>query len=154
MSHRELKPRHTTRPTKVIIGMGIMAFGVLLLLDRLNISEVKAVWRIWPVFLLALGASKLAETWNTPEIGSGGWLVMMGTWFLAVNFHLFGLTYQNGWPLLIIAVGLSMVARALVPLVFPRNGGPASQGPDGSGWSSSGTEAPTSGIRPEVHDAN
>jgi hypothetical protein len=37
----------------------------------------------------------------------------MGFWFFAVQFHWYGLTYRNGWPLLLVSMGAGMVVRAL-----------------------------------------
>jgi hypothetical protein len=50
-------------------------------------------------------------------------LMMTGLWFLVVNFGIFGLTYHNAWPLLIVGVGLSIMWRAFLDERAPAGDG-------------------------------
>ena len=55
----------------------------------------------------------LALTWT------GLWLISIGAWLQLVRLHLFGLRYQNSWPLLLIIIGAGIALKA----VFDVTGG-------------------------------
>jgi hypothetical protein len=41
------------------------------------------------------------------------WMLLLGSWGLVNEFHVYGLHYQNSWPLLIVLAGLNMVWRSV-----------------------------------------
>ncbi len=92
-------------------GILLIGMGTLFLLERLHIGDVHHVIRnYWPLFLVAIGVSKLFK----PERAwSGLWLIAVGAWLQAVTLHLYDLTYESSWPLLLIILGGGMVLRAV-----------------------------------------
>lgn len=116
------------RLPRIVLGVALMLVGAILLADKLALADTSGAWRWWPLLPIGFGISKLVQSWDTPERGSGAWLVFTGIWFLAVNFHLFGFTYHNSWPVLVVAVGVSMIGKALLEKK-PEDGG--SEVPDG-----------------------
>ena len=96
----------------VFLGVALMLVGAFLLADKLALADTADAWRWWPFLPIALGASKLVQSWGTSERGSGAWLIFAGLWFLCVNFRVFGFSYHNSWPVLIVALGVSMVLKA------------------------------------------
>jgi hypothetical protein len=104
----EMEERH--RPHRQILwGLFLMALGGLFLLDRTGLVELPSIGRFWPAVLLVIGASKfLARRW-----GSGAMLSLMGLAFFAAEFGWAGLAYHNFWPLLLVAVGVGIVIKAL-----------------------------------------
>lgn len=92
-------------------GLILIGVGVIMLLDKMHIHTFdQLVETYWPMLIIALGASRLAES-RRPW--SGIWLVITGLWLQAVTLHLWGITYQSSWPLLLIALGAGMVLRTL-----------------------------------------
>lgn len=93
-------------------GSILIGIGILFLIDRftdLQFQDVIRTW--WPMILVVVGLPKLAryETlWN------GLWLVAVGCWLQVIRLDLFGATYRNSWPLLLIVLGGGMIARAIV----------------------------------------
>ena len=68
--------------------------------------------------LIALGIGRIAlgtgrDTRRDPHpIVHGLWLMTVGAWLIASMAQLFGLTFRTSWPLLLIAGGAFIVARA------------------------------------------
>ena len=46
---------------------------------------------------------------------SGVWLIFIGCWLTANLLNLFGLTFVNSWPLMIVGGGLMIVLKELFP---------------------------------------
>jgi len=102
---------------RVLVGMLIIAAGLMMLADQIGVSDVHLSGRFWPLFLIALGVVRLVE----PRVHrdgrprsrrTGAWFVFLGLWFLLNEFHLYGFDYQTSWPLLMVGAGVGMVWRA------------------------------------------
>ena len=92
-------------------GIVLIAFGVLFLLDRAGVADfgyVISEW--WPMFIVVIGVTRVASG----RLWPGLWLVFIGTWLQAVELRVFGLTFGNSWPLLLIFVGAGMIVRTVV----------------------------------------
>jgi hypothetical protein len=59
---------------------------------------------------------------NGREFANGLWTVFMGLWLFAVLEGMFGLTFRNSWPLVIIFAGVSMAIRPIAERHFGRYG--------------------------------
>ena len=103
-----------------------MAAGTALLLERLG--AMPPVWRdrIWPLLLIGYGLARLLHRQGRV----GLFFVLSGAWWLAGVSGWISL--ERTWPLLVVAVGVSMMFQAVTPAV------------DGSGFSSR-LRAPQSG---------
>lgn len=103
-----------TKAASVWFGLVLVALGVLLTLNRLDMAPLADIAPYWPITVIGAGAAKMYDSWGTPQAGSGLGLMTTGLWFLLVNFRIFGLTLQNAWPLFIVGLGVSIVWRAFV----------------------------------------
>jgi predicted membrane protein len=111
---------------RLVMGLVIVAMGVLFLLDNLGLVYVRNVWGFfWPAILIALGLARLSTCYSPAGRVSGIVLVCVGG-LLLVNklgiipvdvWHLF-------WPVILILWGVAMLFRGL-----QRGDG------GGSGWS-------------------
>jgi len=102
---------------RIMLGVVIMAAGVLLLIERLNLAAVHLGWRLWPLFPLGLGLLRvidppLRRDGQQCSRRSGAWLVLIGVWGLVNEFHVRGLDYGNSWPLIVIFAGIMIVWRS------------------------------------------
>jgi hypothetical protein len=92
-------------------GLILIAVGVMFLLDRLDIADFHyVIHHYWPMFLVALGVSKL---FSARTVWNGLWLIAVGLWLQISALHLFGMSYGDSWPLLLIAAGACVILRAL-----------------------------------------
>lgn len=98
----------------ILFGVIIMGFGLLFLLRNLNIIYVDDIWQYWPVILIVIGASKLISPRGTHDIFPGLVIGGIGTFFLLRNLGIiYGNIWQWMWPLILIAVGASMLIKHL-----------------------------------------
>ena len=100
---------------QIMWGVLIATVGVLLLIERLDLAQIHLTSRIWPIFPLGLGLLRLIDppcSGGSRSRRSGMWLLFIGCWGLLNEFHLYGLDYQNSWPLVVIFAGLNMVWRS------------------------------------------
>jgi len=107
---------------KLIWGIVLIAIGALLALERLGVVEIDALWRYWPMIMICLGLAQMIRPKRSADRGAGVWLLLIGLWLQANMISLFGLTFSNSWPLLLVAVGLSMVLGSLIPQLSPERG--------------------------------
>jgi cell wall-active antibiotic response 4TMS protein YvqF len=112
--------------------MFLMAAGALMVIDRMDLAEVRLTAYMWPFIPLALGLVRVIDPAIRPDgrvssPRSGVWLVLLGCWGLANEYQLYGLDYQNSWPLLIVLAGLNIVWRSVegAPRPAPDRGQPS-----------------------------
>jgi LiaF transmembrane domain len=99
-------------------GLILIVFGGLLLIERLTGEPMYLIGRMWGLAPIIIGLAHVTDPVGEPRSRrgrrrSGLWLMYVGLWGLANEFHAFGLTYANSWPLLVIGVGLMIVWGAL-----------------------------------------
>ena len=97
-----------TRGSSLFWGMALIGLGVLFLLQRLGIVEHHLLHRFWPLLIVMAGISNL---FCARTVWRGVWVIAAGCWLQAIALGVFGLTFSNSWPLLLIAAGASMVLR-------------------------------------------
>jgi hypothetical protein len=102
----------------LVAGVIMITAGTVMLLDRFTDLDVGDVVRdYWPSVIILLGVLNLVDrktAWN------GLWMIVIGLWLQAVTLHLYGLTYRNSWPLLLILHGGGLIVRALAEAVSPK----------------------------------
>lgn len=104
-------PRRVTDLGRVLLGLTILALGVLFLLDSADALDAdQAIEHWWPVPLVAAGILTLAE--RPPAIIRGLVLTAVGVVLLLFTTEVID---ENGWayvwPALLILAGVSIVAR-------------------------------------------
>src|SRR5258708_9405822 len=110
---RRMRRRHSGFGS-LLIGLIIAAIGVLLLLENLGVRYVDDAWRYWPVILILVGISRAATACGMGGRVWGGMLVIAGTIFLLGNLGIIrGDVWRFFWPVILIGIGISMLARAL-----------------------------------------
>jgi hypothetical protein len=96
---------------RLIVGLAIVLFGSLLLLDNLNLIEVEVVYDyLVPGVLLAIGLSVLIQgsIWGWVWIFGGGWMLAERLDIVELNF------FQLFIPVTLLLVGGSLVYRTFV----------------------------------------
>jgi len=98
----------------MIIGLVVIAVGVLFLLKNAGILYFDDLWQYWPVILIMVGVSKLANTHSASSVTSGLIIGGIGTIFLLRNLgYIYANIWQYFWPGILIAVGLSILVKHL-----------------------------------------
>ena len=98
---------------RLIVGVAIALFGMVLVLDRLNLVIADQVLRWWPAVIVALGALMFSQS---RRVGGGingvivmiigGWLLLNTVGILRVRF------WEMFWPLVLIGIGSALVLQA------------------------------------------
>jgi hypothetical protein len=99
---------------RLIVGLAIALFGVVLVLDRLNLVVADQVLRWWPAVIVAVGALIFAQS---RRIGGGinGTIVMViGAWLLLNTLGILRVRFWDlFWPLVMIGIGSVLVLQTL-----------------------------------------
>ncbi|WBS05078.1 hypothetical protein OU994_12730 [Pseudoduganella sp. SL102] len=108
---------------QVTWGLTLVAFGVAYLVNRDDHEAVIGLWRYWPLVLIAFGIGNMLPPVEGRRFVDGLSQVLFGAWFFAIYEGLFGLTFRNSWPLLIIVAGAGMVLQPLATRYLDRKPG-------------------------------
>jgi len=106
-------------------GLVLVCFGVAIFLDQMGYIDVRSVWHYAPLLLVVFGINKMIGYPTARHFTSGLWMVFMGLWVFAVFEHMFGLTFRNSWPFVIIASGISMILEPFIKRRFAANEEPS-----------------------------
>lgn len=94
---------------KAVWGVFLILMGLLFLLEHFGVFGFHGIGPFWPFIFFVLAVINVLEG----KIGSAVMMAFLGTWFLAVTNGYLGLTWNNSWPLALIAVGAGIVVGAL-----------------------------------------
>lgn len=98
----------------MVWGVLLIVVGVVFLLDRLHGSELVRRWRdYWPALIVLAGLGHFVPPTDARCIAAGAWWIVVGAWCYVSVWHLWGLSFHNSWPILLIAAGLALVLRPL-----------------------------------------
>lgn len=124
----ELEPQSNSGPSawfspRLVLGIAIVVFGSLLLLDNLHLIDADPLYRFFfPAVLLAVGISCLLQgsVWGWVWIVGGGWVLAERLDLVRLSF------FQVFLPAGVILIGGSLVYRAFVR---PRSAPPGTADP-------------------------
>jgi predicted membrane protein len=112
-------PRQS-RPPKVILvgdfhwglvwGFLILAIGVALLLDHMGFLPFEHIYRFWPLLLVLAGVMNIV---NNSARAFGFLLIVAGILLELNKFAVIHLSFNDIWPLAIIAVGVLLIWGSL-----------------------------------------
>lgn len=89
----------------IIVGLIIVAVGVFLLLERLDVEIGFNPLDFWPLIIAAIGLSKLVQPRCSGDIFWGIVLVGIGTLFQLNNLGYINFWFDDLWPIMIIILG-------------------------------------------------
>ena len=120
------------RFTSLFLGGTLATFGLLLLLDNLEILRINDLWRLWPVLLIGWGVAHMIEArtptgfvWGGLIAGIGGALIFSGLGLLTLDIG-----WNLVWPLLIVGVGLSLLLKDIDDVAAPKRLARSQRPPD------------------------
>ena len=93
----------------VVLG-GLLILGALS--GAIEPPTPKLSMPLVPLLLAGVAAAAVAGRSDRREVRRGAILVVVGVWLLLASMRLWGATYANSWPLLMVGIGL-------VNTVFP-----------------------------------
>ncbi|MEJ6004947.1 hypothetical protein WG899_05280 [Paucibacter sp. AS339] len=115
--------RHHDRPHRrhhqLFNGLFLIAIGSLFLLERQGLLALPSVQVLGTAVLALLGLGRMLFASHPGQVARGAFWVLLAGWLYASLEHLWGLTFHNSWPLLLIAFGLSKMVDGLARLRAP-----------------------------------
>lgn len=108
---------------KLILGLSLIAVGLIYSLDRLGYVDARNLLDYWPVILVAVGVAKIVQ----PGRGrfAGLILTIVGLVILGENLRLMDFEAEDLFPLIFVLIGLRIAWHALRPGRRPATGGDA-----------------------------
>ncbi len=108
-------------PNQVWLGLAVIAFGMLYLLDNLYIIDRRQVTHYWPVLVVIFGLVKVADADSRHERMVFGLIAAAGV-VLTLNRLGYGYLFnaRTLWPVLVILLGIGVVHKALRKRDMPR----------------------------------
>jgi hypothetical protein len=109
---------HSHFGPRLILGLAVIAVGLILTLDNLGVLEADDLLIYWPLALVGIGLTRLFSRDATNLVFSFS-LIGVGSWILMFNLGLTDLEpWGFFWPILLVIVGASLAfgsARPSVP---------------------------------------
>jgi predicted membrane protein len=132
-ARRDARRAGRSMTSQVLMGVLVIAIGLLFLLDNLDIIEIHDALAFWPLVFIFAGVAKLLDT-TSPD----GYLVGLAGIGIGVTMilHRLGIIYFSWravWPLILIGVGALVVYRAMTGQRSARFGVAVADAKDGMG---------------------
>lgn len=103
---------------RLLWGLSLIAIGTAFLLDRMawiDLSQYLGLqtqwWHFFPLLLALGGAITVLSARSLRQVFKGLIHIVLGVWAFACLEHLGALSFDNSWPILLIAFGLQMLLR-------------------------------------------
>jgi predicted membrane protein len=97
---------------QIVVGLGIVAMGLLLTAGNLGWVEVDDLWRYWPLIIIAGGLAKFVTASSMAGRVTGTVFMIVGALWLGDNFHVIRFRVWDWWPLVFVLIGLRLISRS------------------------------------------
>ena len=99
---------------RLLVGLAIALFGVVLVMDRLNLVIADQVLRWWPAVIVAVGALIYRQTRHVGSGANGVLVMIIGGWLLLNSLGIVRVAFwQLFWPLVLVGIGSALVLQAM-----------------------------------------
>jgi hypothetical protein len=94
-------------------GLIFIGIGSAFLLERLGYIESVTLRQYWPAIIGLVGAGQMFAARDAAQAAKCAFLVFLASWLYVSIQRLWGLSFQNSWPMVLIAVGLTHIVSGL-----------------------------------------
>jgi hypothetical protein len=112
-------PRRLRITPQVVLGLLVVGFGLVLLLDNLGVADADRVLRYWPLGLVLIGGMKLTQRGQSGRV-FGALLLFIGLGLTAEHVLYLPVDADDWWPVVLIGFGVLILARAFGTRTAPR----------------------------------
>ena len=99
---------------KALVGMLIIVFAVVILLQNLDLIPYINMWVFWPVFLILIGLSQIMRPSESRQTLSGSIFIIVGGLFLLNNMDIIYFRFRDLWPFILLLVGFAILRQAMI----------------------------------------
>ncbi len=112
--HSQAHPPAQTRSVtpQVVLGLLVIGFGLLFLLDNLDVIEMNRAIGFWPMVFIIAGTVKLSEHGSRSNQAFGVFLVGLGVLLILDRLGVIDFDLGTLWPLLLIGLGALIVYKS------------------------------------------
>jgi len=97
---------------QMVVGLGVIAVGMLFLLDNLGIIEFDYAFQLWPVIFILAGVLKFTQSTSSRGRVAGGVFIALGVVLVLKGLGFIHVSWRVLAPLLMIAAGLLVVFKS------------------------------------------
>ena len=97
--------------TQVVFGLLVIVLGALFTLDNLGVVEAGQILHFWPVVPLVYGLFRLTGLYCRQNTTVGLIFTLGGALLLAHELQIIAIDPWELWPVVLIAIGASMVSK-------------------------------------------
>jgi len=114
---------------RIIMGGMFIIIGTVLLLQKLDVIYleellgIRSIWSMWPIVFVLIGIGKIIDLPTLKGIGEGVWWIFLGGWLYVSINHVYGLSFGETWPAMVIAVGMNILWESFVKNSRVKTGG-------------------------------
>lgn len=98
---------------QVVLGLLVIAMGLLFLLDNLGFVDMHRAFSFWPMVFVIVGTVKLCDTRTQGGTLLGAGLVGIGILLMLDRMDIIDFSWRTVWPLVLIGLGGFLVAKAV-----------------------------------------
>jgi len=113
---------------RLLAGAILIGLGALFLLSSFGLVDAGSLFDYWPLFLIVPGAISLLWPHKPADRFWGLTLLAVGTLFLLRNLGFIWISFRHIWPIVLVALGVNLVVRALQSRPSETGQGAASAG--------------------------
>ena len=107
---------------RLVLGLVVIAVGVIFLLDQLHLANARELLRWWPGLTLAYGLMLLSGFCCRRSVTAGLLVSLFSGWLLLQRFGWIDRApWEFFWPIVLLVVGSAMVIAALRGRSAPRD---------------------------------
>jgi len=99
--------------SQVVLGLLVIAMGLLFLLDNLGFVDMHRAFSFWPMLFVIVGTVKLCDTRTQGGTLLGAGLVGVGILLMLDRMDIIDFSWRTIWPLVLIGLGGFLVAKAV-----------------------------------------
>ena len=106
-------PHPQKATTQVVLGLVVIAMGLLFLLDNLGYVDMHRAFSFWPMVFVIVGTVKLCDTRTQGGTMLGAALVGIGILMMLDRLDIIDFSWRTLWPLVLIGLGGFLVMKAV-----------------------------------------
>jgi len=94
-----------------LLGLGVFAVGLILILDNFGVIDAGVVAPYWPLLLVLVGGGHLVPPTSVRRSGWGLSLIAIGAIMLLHNLGVIAVGIEVLWPVVLVIFGASLLLR-------------------------------------------
>jgi hypothetical protein len=98
-----------------IVGVVILALGLILLLDQIGILDASRIFLFWPLALIYFGYYRFTHTNRMAGRFWGGFCLILGVSLQAEELGYGHIRFDTVWPVLLICAGILLILKRYEP---------------------------------------